>query len=234
MDITTAAPREIDEKLADLYRAEMQAENSLTAVVASFHGYLGERATYVSRTRKTWPTTDAQAVEAIRVKAEAGESMSSMYSYRPFATAWVKYEEAVNALAAVRADAKPLNEEYSRRPWSRFFLVTSSDGHIHRDMACSTCRISTEYGWLPQLSGKTEADAVADQGTRLCSVCFPTAPVEWTLGVTKPSNHCDGGYAEPGTRKRVGMNIYGDCPTCATRQIVTGTGVVRKHKPATK
>jgi hypothetical protein len=49
-------------------------------------------------------------------------------------------------------------------------------------MHCSTCRPTTTYGWLPSLSGKTESEAVADLGPTLCSVCYPTAPTEWTEG----------------------------------------------------
>lgn len=66
--------------------------------------------------------------------------------------------------------------------WSRFFLVTSSAGHVHSSMQCSSCRPTTRYGWLPELSGKTEAQAVDELGPALCSVCFPSAPVEMVGG----------------------------------------------------
>lgn len=69
--------------------------------------------------------------------------------------------------------------------WSRFFLVTNTGGHIHRDMSCSTCFPTTQYAWLYELSGLTEAEAVAEYGEILCSVCFPSAPVEWTNGKNK-------------------------------------------------
>jgi hypothetical protein len=53
-------------------------------------------------------------------------------------------------------------------------------------MHCHTCRPSTTYGWLPELSGKDEAEAVAQLGPNLCSVCFPSAPVEHVGGkITK-------------------------------------------------
>jgi exonuclease VII small subunit len=35
------------------------------------------------------------------------------------------------------------------------------------------------------LSGLTEADAVEEYGEILCSICYPSAPVEWTNGVNK-------------------------------------------------
>ena len=69
--------------------------------------------------------------------------------------------------------------------WSRFFLVTNSNGHIHSSMHCSTCQHDTQFAWLPELAALTETDAVAEYGEILCSICFPSAPVEWTNGVNK-------------------------------------------------
>lgn len=69
--------------------------------------------------------------------------------------------------------------------WSRFFVVTSSTGHIHSSMYCHTCRPTTAFGWLPDLSGQSQADAIAGlfklggdrAAAALCSACFPDAPV---------------------------------------------------------
>lgn len=66
--------------------------------------------------------------------------------------------------------------------WSRFFLVVSSQGHIHSSMYCSTCYNTTRYGWLPELSGREEVDTIELCGPVLCSVCFPSAPVAWQGG----------------------------------------------------
>lgn len=71
--------------------------------------------------------------------------------------------------------------------WSRFFLVLNNGGHIHRSMSCTTCYATTEFAWLPELSGLTEAEAVEAHGEILCSICFPSAPVEWTTGTSKAS-----------------------------------------------
>jgi len=72
------------------------------------------------------------------------------------------------------------NMEAQYTGWSRFFLVTSSPGHVHSSMRCTTCFKTTQYGWLPEYSGKDEATAVGELGPVLCSVCFPSAPVEDT------------------------------------------------------
>jgi hypothetical protein len=99
----------------------------------------------------------------------------------------VPKESAIEAATAALAEAKA---EYDRlcgqyTGWSRFFLVTNVNGHIHSGTNCSTCRWDTSFAWLPELSGLTEADAVEEYGEILCSICFPSAPVEWTNGVNK-------------------------------------------------
>ena len=66
--------------------------------------------------------------------------------------------------------------------WARFFLVQNTNGHIHSSMSCSTCTFTTQFGWLTDMSALTEADAVAAHGERLCTVCFPSAPSNWTEG----------------------------------------------------
>lgn len=95
-------------------------------------------------------------------------------------------EKARQDVEAAELPILPLEAEFTRRDgWARFFLVTNSNGHIHSSQACSTCRWDTQFAWLPMLSGQTEEQAVADQGEILCSVCYPSAPVEWTNGESK-------------------------------------------------
>lgn len=91
------------------------------------------------------------------------------------------YEDAVSKLADARLAVEEVEDEFKSRPWSRYWLVTTSDGHIHRSTCCSTCnkgRSSTGFALVPYLSGSASTDAVADLGPALCSVCFSDAPVE--------------------------------------------------------
>lgn len=90
-------------------------------------------------------------------------------------------------IAVIDSEISALDDLWVRSRWSRFFLVLNNNGHIHRDTHCQTCRWDTNFGWLPQLSGLTEAEAVADQGEILCSVCYPSAPVAWSTGESKAS-----------------------------------------------
>jgi len=85
-------------------------------------------------------------------------------------------DKALAAQAAVVAAIQPLAAEYSSRRWSRFFLVTNGNGHVHSSRNCQTCFPTTQYAWLPELSGATEQAAVAEYGESMCTVCFPSAP----------------------------------------------------------
>jgi hypothetical protein len=79
------------------------------------------------------------------------------------------------------AACRETEDEYDRRPWARYWLVTSSDGHIHSSRHCCTCnkgKSPTRFALAAYLSGKPVSEAVADLGPALCSVCFPEAPVE--------------------------------------------------------
>lgn len=125
--------------------------------------------------------------------------------------------------------------------WTRFFLVQG--GHIHSSLHCSTCnngRQRTRFGWLPALSGRTEADAVAEHGAILCSVCYPSAPVAWTnhydLKVAKQAaDRCKGSgtldYPMETARTGYYTGNYGICSHCGQRATLTRTGKMRAHKP---
>jgi hypothetical protein len=92
-----------------------------------------------------------------------------------------EYNELASECAEQWLAVTECHEEYESRPWNRYYLVTSSDGHIHSSTDCSTCNKGKEptgFALVPYLSGSTVEDAVSDLGEALCSVCFPNAPVE--------------------------------------------------------
>jgi len=84
--------------------------------------------------------------------------------------------DAKSAIAILDKKAQPLEAIYHANPWTRFFLVPG--GHLHRSRRCSTLRWNTVLYWLPEYSGKTEADIVALAGEKACTVCYPSAPVD--------------------------------------------------------
>lgn len=72
----------------------------------------------------------------------------------------------------------PLDAEYQRRPWTRAFIVQNTNGHIHSSRACATCYPTTDFGWLPQISGFPQGKIIELAGEMACTVCYPDAPVE--------------------------------------------------------
>ncbi len=72
----------------------------------------------------------------------------------------------------------PLETEYTERGgWARYYLV--EDGHLHYDVSGSRCsRIpSTTHYWMTEFSGQDPAEVIALAGERVCTTCFPEAPV---------------------------------------------------------
>lgn len=80
-------------------------------------------------------------------------------------------------IAKLDEQARPYEDAYAEQRWSRFYLVKNANGHVHKDMACSTCFYDTQYGWLYECSGMTEEEIVAEFGEKVCTVCYPAAPV---------------------------------------------------------
>ena len=140
-------------------------------------------------------------------------------------------EQAKAAEFATRTTMRAWDTE-NYKGWQRFFLVT--DGHIHSSTGCSSLRPTTRIGWLPALSGETEAEAVAAHGAMLCTKCFPSAPVEYTRGIDKPvpADQCSGSNKYvPNANLRL-CSPRGNCPECGQTVSVTKIGNARKHKIA--
>jgi hypothetical protein len=138
-----------------------------------------------------------------------------------------EYDEALRLFFVTQAELLEWTSQYTG--WSRFYLVAG--GHIHSSMDCSSCnkgRDATKFIWLPNLSGLTEAEAVEDQGAILCTVCFPSAPVEYTNAhelarEQRQANRC------PGSGKYVSNDTY-RCPECNEPISVSWqTGKIRAH-----
>jgi hypothetical protein len=212
---------EVDTALADLYDRRWGALDRVAAAMRNAHFIVRDR--QITKTR--WAMTDDEALAAVRAKIEAMPSHPNSRTYQSLLDEVARLLDVV--IPEVDAQITPLQAEYYADPWPRFFLVTNHGGHIHTSMHCSTCHPTTRYGWLPALSGLTEAEAVAQQGPRLCSVCYPTAPVEWTVGAPKAAQ-CPGS-GKPG--ERIGRTRYGMCSTCHRSYAITSTGLIRAHKP---
>jgi hypothetical protein len=221
----TAAPREIDTELARLYGEMATARVALSSAWASVHRVAGDKGRYASRSVKVHDLSHEEARTAAELVSDGAD-----WKATEARSALDRLDAALAHVRAIRWESAPFEAEFELRRWTRFFLVTG--GHIHSSMSCSSCHATTAFGWLPDLSGKTEADAVAEHGALLCTFCFPSAPVEWTNGreleaAAKAAARC------PGTGKYVaGVRRYVACPACGASVARTPNGLVRAHKGA--
>jgi len=198
-NLSTAGPVEIDTRIAELHEQIARVTATIRSLTNSVLDHAGLRV-YVSATwetrRSSYRTTgsfeDGVAIltaygEAMDVWRAAGypadarvEAPSNYAGSVDVEATVVKRRAALNARFALWAEANELNAEFNRRPWSRYFLVVSSAGHIHSSTSCQTCRLTTVFGWMPERSGQAEIEAIKSLGKHadaLCSVCFPSAPV---------------------------------------------------------
>lgn len=88
-----------------------------------------------------------------------------------------KLEKVLEDYKVLLASVLILNKKYTG--WSRAFLVSNSNGHIHASQDCSTCFPSTRYIWLTDLSGQDRLEIAGLAGEKACSVCYPDAPSEY-------------------------------------------------------
>lgn len=232
-------PVEIDTRLAELYREAGHADNNLRAAIEMAHHAVDDTQRHISRNRKEWAMSNADAVAKAREIADPEARYTGMRGPSPYSAhrAITRYDAAKAEVARILELTKPLNDEFVRRGgWSRFFVVQNNNGHIHSSMNCQTCNrngIPTAFGWTPQLSGKTEAEAVAELGPTMCTVCFPSAPVEWTMGKQQTAEEAaaDGKCLnrKAANLKRYGMSLAGDCDVCGARGVGATDAGLRKH-----
>lgn len=170
--MSNGTPREIDEQLAALHREAEKLERDVARAQVRVLQTAGARQEYrYGGGGRGWDMSFEDAFERV-----AGRASDSSPAGRDALAALTNHGGAVDALNAKQAEIDEVASQYTG--WSRFFVVTSSTGHIHSSMNCSTCYPTTTFGWLPHLSGSTEVEAVEACGPALCSVCFPSAPVE--------------------------------------------------------
>lgn len=179
-----ASDARLNVRKLDLYKASERRESSFQMLAH----YAGARTAYIGRTKflsfdgRTRATRQDIIAKAEEIAAPAGSyKMVQCHKY----LAELAENEAAHA-AAVAAVEESHQEWVDNGKWNRFFLVEG--GHIHSSTGCSSLRPTTRIGWLPELSGETEAEAVEMYGSVLCSKCFPSAPVEHTLGRVKTAS----------------------------------------------
>jgi len=242
----TASPEhdhavEIDTAIAEVYGEMQTVSAKLDRAETSLLRTAGARQYKNASRRIAWnmEIADAEAIVEQAIADHDGEFSVVIGGM------WRGLDEMKNSISRL-ADARQARDEVVARyreleaqytGWSRFFLVNNTGGHIHSSMNCSTCRFDTSFSWLPTLSGLTEAEAVAEHGAILCTVCFPSAPVEWTNqyeleAAAKAADKCPGSGTYD--HNSSGLDYYSpraECNHCGHTISATSTGKLRSHKP---
>jgi hypothetical protein len=225
MDLATATPAEIDTELAKLYAAELAAESAIAALIPSIHRYAGDPGRK-NRGFTLYDLNDAVAEEKTRELAAGND-----YSATSAQCVLNNLDAARFVRDSARDASRPLDEEYiARGGWSRAFLVTSSDGHVHSSMHCSTCnngQYRTSFHWQPEYSGADEAAIIAAAGYRACTVCYPNAPVDAT-----PASHptkmfsADEKVAQKAREERAAAKVARDAKRIANALTADGSELI--------
>lgn len=220
--------RETDTELARLDDTYASLTAEYKRLVGRLHRLAGDTRSWAREGRKSvqvWALSDEAVVAGIR----AGRFEIRTYDIAELVDVIAAYTVVEAAIPANRASAEALEDIHAAHDWSRFFVVRNTGGHIHYDQSSYRCSrtMTTSHGWNPELSGATEAEAVAALGPIMCTVCFPSAPVEWTVGHAKPAR-CAGS----GTYVRSDRSRYATCGTCGESVAKNpNTFRLRAHKP---
>jgi hypothetical protein len=161
-------PQAFDTALARLHGNRDHHAATLNAATVKLHELAGDRRSYRNTRTPVWGMSDLEALRDAQRKTAHGD---------PMAASVLTQRAGFRALVDAD-DFEIANMDRAYTGWTRFFpSVTKSQPHIHRSLTCRTLHPTTVMTWAPQLSGKTDAEAVAELDEALCSVCFPDAPV---------------------------------------------------------
>lgn len=230
MDLTTATPVEIDTKLAQLHSELGRLDQQLQRVAKTAHALNGEETVRYGR-KYIYDRNIEETLNELALKL--ADDAFDFYTKENAVDCIETHGKLSKEFDATQAEIQLIDIEYNGRPWSRFIAVEG--GHLHSSRFCAggTIRVTTKIGWHPELSGKTEAEAVAELGPLLCTHCFPSAPVEWTVGkqVKKIADGYCSGQGQQGENLQMQyVSPRGNCPVCKQGTGISRTGKVLKHR----
>lgn len=199
MNITEGTPTEIDTEIARLSVEVFNLKGRVERIVHSVLDYSGLRsyvpATWGGKSHYKVTGTFQEGVEKLREYEAAYDAYrASDYDQALYPKPLSNYagslnvqevfiekvalESQISSLYKLLADLE--TEYFARGGWTRMFMVTSSNGHIHATTLCHTTKLTTTFGWMPEYSGLNEAELLAKLGVyaeSACTVCYKGAPV---------------------------------------------------------
>jgi len=220
----------IDTKLEELHLALQEASDKRHHHFEDLHWAIEDRPTYIGR-RQTWKLSVPELARIAQARVETDQDNDVRRGHGFFAKKLAAIAEWAEPIARLEHEIAELDALYKADPWQRFHPCQTGNPHIHAGWGCAGLKHNSILLWEPQLSGLEMADAVAKLGPKLCTHCFPSAPVEYTQG--DPDTSCPGSGAYVPLAK--GANPYrkrwSKCPECEYSGQLTPSGYVRKHQP---
>lgn len=151
-----------------------KARGRLEYLCSRAHAMAGDQRRGMGRAYD-WQMTDGEAFD--RIVKMTGHSTAIVA--RDAAELVKDIRHWQDEISRLRVEIGRMEDTWREHGWERYFPCLNSDGHIHRSLrGCSTVNYATQMGWETGLSGRPVEAAIAALGPRLCSVCFPEAPVE--------------------------------------------------------
>jgi hypothetical protein len=195
METNTLTPTEIDTIILDQsweWTKQADYAKSQLEYMASAVGRERREGTYGKR-YTIHPTEDrrmitSEVLELVETKFAEQQATKGFESFlqngcsinRDTMNRYNAFRAAANAASAIVTE---MNAEFTNRGgWNRYFLVASSNGHIHSSTSCHTCnkgKNPTQFALVPSMSNMKVEAAVEYLGAALCTICFPDAPVEF-------------------------------------------------------
>jgi hypothetical protein len=177
-------PAEHDARQFELICQSAATTDRLFAGRDRMHRVAGDRTRWIGKT-KVWSMNWAEVSAAISTLIAQGDERDMSYSVRPSQLVAAD-AELLAEVARLDAEIDSMESTWRAHRWQRYFPCLNGNGHIHASLSgCPTVNRSgkaTSMGWATELSGKPVSEAIqmppTGLGPRLCSVCFPDAPVE--------------------------------------------------------
>jgi hypothetical protein len=159
---------EVDTILAGLHEATAYHQQRLEWAADAVRRAAGQTRNKEKGRRHEWSGTLSEALAQIDAEGDHYDAQSAR-----------DYRHQAEILTQIKTERADCSEVYFDYQWSRAFLVTNGNGHVHKSMDCGTCFATTRFEWLTFYSGADEDEIVKAAGETACTVCYPSAPSDY-------------------------------------------------------
>lgn len=183
----TIDPVQFDTQLFAHYQEHAKLEQQLkTLFNFKIHPMAGDKQESLGFGRgRRWLLSDEDALSLVQHLAGEEDLYVPQLGMRPSEIIG-NHDQIIASAEALWNAIVDAEQVWQEHRWTRWFPCLNADGHVHSTLrGCPTIdrgQYATQMGWATELSGTPLETAIqmppVGLGPRLCSVCFPEAPVE--------------------------------------------------------